>query len=452
MNAPFRLPFQRILAAVLILIGFSSGSFIPTATAATVVHWLTLSDGAWPASVKKVIAAFEAENPDIKIQLDTYPFRQLFETIEVRMKSQDKDVDLMSVDVPLVASYSVRGFLAPLDEYFPQSEIEKTWVQASWRAGSHTDHFMAAPQNSSTQFMFINRKLFQQAGIEPPKALNPAENLSYDQVSQIAQNDRWTWEQVVDAAKKLTKAQNGKTEIWGFEFDQVGRLYQLQCLGDSLGASLVGPDGLTAQGYFNSPASLKAAQWYGDLFNKWKVSPKNVAPDESPNLFASGKVAIFVGGEWNVPRFKEAGVDFAIAPFPYFKEGKVATGTGSWHLGITKQSQHKAEAAKFIRFICGNIQGASIWFDSQGQLPALLALLDQISKDPKYNAFPANAYLLGVYEAQHTAVPRPLTPGYLQLEDIFASTYEDIRNGVDPKASLDGAAQRLDRFLAQFKK
>src|SRR4030088_3255033 len=90
MNAPFRLPFQRILAAVLILIGFSSGSFIPTATAATVVHWLTLSDGAWPASVKKVIAAFEAENPDIKIQLDTYPFRQLFETIEVRMKSQDK--------------------------------------------------------------------------------------------------------------------------------------------------------------------------------------------------------------------------------------------------------------------------------------------------------------------------------------------------------------------------
>jgi ABC-type glycerol-3-phosphate transport system substrate-binding protein len=134
MNAPFRLSFRRILAAVLILTGFSSGS-VPAATAATVVHWLTLSDGAWPASVKKVIAAFEAENPDIKIQLDTYPFRQLFETIEVRMKSQDKDVDLMSVDVPLVASYSVRGFLAPLDEYFPQSEIEKTWVQASWRAG-----------------------------------------------------------------------------------------------------------------------------------------------------------------------------------------------------------------------------------------------------------------------------------------------------------------------------
>jgi hypothetical protein len=37
------------------------------------------------------------------------------------------------------------------------------------------------------------------------------------------------------------------------------------------------------------------------------------------------------------------------------------------------------------------------------------------------------------------------------LEDIFFSTFEDIRNGVDPKVALDGAAGRVDRFLAQFK-
>jgi ABC-type glycerol-3-phosphate transport system substrate-binding protein len=445
-------PYRWFGSLVLVFASCCFGGFLRPASAATVIHWLTLSDGAWPASVKKVIAAFEAKNPDIKVQLDTYPFRQLFETIEVRMKAQDKDVDLISVDVPLVASYSVRGFLAPLDEYFPQSEIEKTWSPASGKAGTHDGHFMAAPQNSSTQFMFINRKLFQQAGIEPPKGLTPEESLTFDQVSTMAQNDRWTWEQVLDAAKKLTKTQNGRTEVWGFEFDQVGRLYQLQCLGDSLGATLVGPDGLSAQGYFNSAAELKAAQWYGDLFNKWKVSPKNVSPDESPNLFGSGKVGIFVGGEWNVPRFKEAGVDFAVAPFPYFEGGKVATGTGSWHVGIAKQSQHKAEAVKFIQFLCANLEGATIWFDSQGQVPALVALLDQISNDPKYHSFPLDAYLLGAYEAQHTAVPRPLTPGYLQLEDIFASTYEDIRNGVDPKSALDGAAPRLDRFLAQFKK
>src|SRR6202047_5524203 len=150
-----------------------------TASATTTVHWLTLSDGAWPDSVKKVIAAFEAQNPDIKVELDTYPFRDLFETIEVRMKAQDADVDLISVDVPLVASYSVRGYLAPLDEYFSKDEIEKTWVKPSWQAGLYQDHFMAAPQNTSAQFMFINRKLFRDARPELSQRLAPGSTDNY---------------------------------------------------------------------------------------------------------------------------------------------------------------------------------------------------------------------------------------------------------------------------------
>jgi ABC-type glycerol-3-phosphate transport system substrate-binding protein len=442
-----------VLPAILSVFAIALILTIGSARAATTVRWLTLSDGAWPVSVKKVIAAFEAENPDIKVELDTYPFRQLFETIEVRMKAQDADLDLISVDVPLVASYTVRGYLAPLDEYFPSQEIEKTWVKPSWQAGMYKGSFMAAPQNSSSQFFYINRKLFQQAGVTPPKAIEPGKEINYEQIAAIAKDDRWTWEQVVDAAKKLTKDTkgDGKIDIWGFEFDQVSRLYQLQCLGESLGRSLVSPDGLKAEGYFNSEQWIKAAQWYADLFNKWKVSPKNVSPAESPDLFASGKVAMFVGGEWNVPRFQEAGVDFAIAPFPYFKEGRPVTGTGSWHVGIAKGSSHKAEAAKFVKFITEQEQGTKIWFDAQGQLPATQKLLTAIENAEKYRSFPSNAYLLGVYEARNTAVFRPVTPGYLQLEDIFFSTFEDVRNGVDPKQALDGAAERVDRFLAQFK-
>jgi ABC-type glycerol-3-phosphate transport system substrate-binding protein len=421
--------------------------------AATTIRWLTLSDGAWPPSVKKVIAAFEAQNPDIKVELDTYPFRDLFETIEVRMKAQDADVDLISVDVPLVASYSVRGYLAPLDEYFSKDEIEKTWVKPSWQAGTYQGSFMAAPQNSSSQFFYINRKLFQQYNVTSPKALEPGKETTYDEIAAIAKNDRWTWDQVVDAAKKLTKDTkgDGKIDVWGFEFDQVSRLYQLQCLGESLGGPLVSPDGLKAEGYLNSNEWIKAAQWYSDLFNKWKVSPKNVSPAESPNLFASGKVAMFVGGEWNVPRFQEAGVDFAIAPFPYFSGGKPVTGTGSWHVGIAKASSHKAEAAKFVKFLTEEEQGSKIWFEAQGQLPATQELLTAIENAEKYRSFPNDAYLLGVYEARNSAVFRPVTPGYLQLEDIFFSTFEDIRNGVDPKVALDGAAGRVDRFLTQFK-
>src|SRR5580700_11984875 len=153
----------RASAIVVILCLWSLFLFTVSSHAATTIRWLTLSDGAWPDSVKKVIAAFEAQNPDIKVELDTYPFRQLFETLEVRMKAQHANLDMISVDVPLVASYSLRGYLAPLDDYFTADDIKKTWLEASGKAGSYNGHLMAAPQNTSSQFMYVNRKLFQDA-------------------------------------------------------------------------------------------------------------------------------------------------------------------------------------------------------------------------------------------------------------------------------------------------
>jgi ABC-type glycerol-3-phosphate transport system substrate-binding protein len=84
-----------------------------------------------------VIERFNATTPDIRVELETYPFRQLFEVIEIRMSGQSRDFDIVSVDVPLVASYSARGFLHPLDEYFTPEEIEATWIPAATAAGSY---------------------------------------------------------------------------------------------------------------------------------------------------------------------------------------------------------------------------------------------------------------------------------------------------------------------------
>lgn len=446
-----RLAPSKFLSALSALAAVAFSLSPDPAVAATTVRWLTLSEGNWIDSVNKTIAAFEARNPDIKVAVDSYPFRQLFEAIELRMKAQDPDLDLISVDVPLVASYSARGYLAALDEYFTPDELEHTWIAASRKAGTYQGRFMAAPQNNSTQFMYINLDLFQQARLAPPACLTAGQTVTPASVAALAEKERWTWEQVVDAAKKLIKT-GPASQVWGMEFDQVSRLYQLQALGESLGGHLVGDNGLKASGYLDSEPWKKAAKWYWSLYNEWKVSPKGVSPAESSSLFTDRRVAIFIGGEWHVPIFEKAGVKFGIAPHPYFAGGKPVTGTGSWHLGLNKASRNKEAAAKFLHYLTADDEGTRIWFESQGQLPATQKLLTGIEQAPQYAVFPDCAYLLGVYEARHTAVPRPQTPGYLQLEDIFASTFEDIRNGSDPDQALPTAARRVDRFLAQFHK
>ena len=286
---------------------------------------------------------------------------------------------LISVDVPLVASYTVRGYLAPLDEYFTKDEIEKTWVKPSWQAGMYKGNFMAAPQNSSSQFFYINRKLFQQSNVTPPKALEPGKETTYDQIASIAKNDRWTWDQVVDAAKKLTKDSkgDGKIDVWGFEFDQVSRLYQLQCLGESLGRSLVSPDGLKAEGYLNSDAM--------DQGGSVVCRPIQQMESESKKCL-TGRISRSVrqrkSGDVRRRRMECSTLSrkqVLISPLRLsltLKRGHPVTGTGSWHVGIAKGSIHKAEAAKFAKFLTEEEQGSKIWFETQGQLPATQELAD----------------------------------------------------------------------------
>jgi ABC-type glycerol-3-phosphate transport system substrate-binding protein len=161
------------------------------------------------------------------------------------------------------------------------------------------------------------------------------------------------------------------------------------------------------------------------------------------------KTKVYIGGTWDIKRFSEAKVNYGYAPHPYFKDGKIVTPTGSWHIGVSKYSKNKEAATKFIEFLTVG-QGAQIWEDQTGGLPAQVDLLKQIQENPKFAKFPDSVNRLAAYEAQNTAVPRPLTPGYLEWESLVNKAYEDIKNGSDPKQALDEAAAQADRQLKKY--
>ena len=115
----------------------------------------------------------------------------------------------------------------------------------------------------------------------------------------------------------------------------------------------------------------------------------------------------------------------------------------------------RGEAEKILVVKKAEAQAESKALQGQGIANERRAIIEglqnSIEQDPVFQSFPKDAYLLAIYEANNSAVNRPSTPGYLQVEDLFFSTFEDIRNGVDPKEALNGAARRLDRALAQFR-
>ncbi len=206
---------------------------------------------------------------------------------------------------------------------------------------------------------------------------------------------------------------------------------------------------MKSAGYIDSPKSVQAFEFYSDLFNKLKVSPK-IKREESIDYFTSGKVAMFLGANHNLPKLKESSINFGVALHPYFKGGKVATPTGAWNVGISKYSEKKEAAAEFIKFLTYG-EGAKIMFTVGGTLPAHTDILDEIEKDPTYAEFPNKVIRIAAKESRETAIPRPKSPGYLEWESNINQAFEDIKNGSDPKQALEGAAVIIDKQLEKYK-
>lgn len=220
-----------------------------------------------------------------------------------------------------MASYGSQEALLPLDKYYTK-ENAQDFTTVEREIATYRGKMISAPMGSTSVGLFYNLDLFKAAGVRPP-GTRP--------------EDRMTWDQVVDLAKRVQVDKNGDgiPEVWGLAFQQYGRPYMMLPLMQSNGADALSPDGKTVDGYLNSPAAIAAARWYGDVFNKHKIAPR----EHIPNVFHAGQVAMYLAPSYEVNTLKAKfpNVNWAVAPHPHFT--KPVTPTGAWHVGVFSQDQ-----------------------------------------------------------------------------------------------------------------
>jgi fructooligosaccharide transport system substrate-binding protein len=387
----------------------------------------------WPKEkVMELVDRFEALNPDIAVDIQLVPFSNLFQTLEVRLSSGGTP-DAYIVDGPLTSSYAVRGNLLPLDSFFSKADLQ-AWFPSSVAAGTFNGKFYSVPYANSSAGLYFNKKVFQAEGIALPPQ-NPG--------------DRLTWEQVAALAREMAEDSDGdgRMDTWGLIIEQIDRPYQLLPLVQSKGAKVINSDGLSTEGCFTSPEFLEAATFYWRLFNEWKVSPQGLKDSaQSREYFGNGKSAMMLGAEWNISRlaqFKD--LDFGLSPHPYFQGGKPVTPTGSWHVGVNSRTKHQNEAVRYVKFITGK-EASITWHKLFGHAPARPDVYEALPE-----VFSSHLWQVLFYEMENTAVPRPLTPGYLEYELILREAFNSIHFGADPKSTLEDASRRIDRELRKYR-
>ena len=381
----------------------------------------------WPDNqVLPLMAEFEKRNPTIKLSVERMPFTQLFQALEVRLNARTGDPDVFIVDSPLTASYAARGHLMELDPLIDKSRFSAGGIAA----GRYNGKIYSAPFGSSMQVLYYNKAMFKAAGVQPP-------------APDVAK--RWTWEQVVEAARKMAKpAEN----TWGFSFEQQERPYQLLPLGQSLGGTALSDDGLKATGFIDGPAFVEAFTFMQKMYTEWKISPPGQFDTAlTPELFGSGKCAMLLGGTFvhDTLKSKFPNLDFGVAPHPYFAKGKPVTPTGAWHFGINPRSTQKAATAQFVKDMLSDDINV-LWFKLRPYVPTLKAVWPREAA-----TFNSDLWQIARAELDSTALPRPATPGFREYEDILRVALRDMQAGGDIAPMLTSAAQKIDRELVKYK-
>ena len=398
----------------------------------TQITYLTHAD--FVSTLEPIVAQYKEET-GVEVKLEGYSSNDLMDVIEVKISSGTTDYDVIAVDAPLVAAYVNRGYLEPMDAYYSADELAQM-TEVSVSGGSFGGAFYAPPMNTSSMCMYYNTALLKEAGIE---------------IGEIDPANRLTWDEVLDMAKKTLAVVNpdGNAGIYGVEFRQVSRVYQMNCIPNSLGGKNIGDDGYTVDGVLNSQEWIDGMTWYQNLV-KDKISSRGIAATELRNMFAAGKI-VFMIDTTSLPVFcQKNGLEtFDVMPVPEFTgyEDKTATGTGSWHFGINYASEKKDAAADFIKWMSIG-EGADLWYKGYNILPTKVAILEEMEADPNLD----KSLKIAAYEAQHTAVLRAVTPGFSEYQTILNAAWEDVRNGEDVTETLNYAVEQLKPALEAYKK
>ncbi len=377
-----------------------------------------------PELLEPVVEAFESSQDRITVNYESVPFEELSAVIAQRVGGATSDIDVYYADAPRNPSIVDQGYALELTEYF--DDLQGVVPEAGLETATIDGKLWTVPMRTSTQILYYNIDLLEQAGIEPP-SMDPEERI--------------TWEELADLARQ---AQEAGAE-WGYIDDQVSRYYQFQPLPESLGggSGLTGEEGL--QPDLMNDGWLQATEFWAGLYEEG-LAPRGVAPDETKPIFVNGNAAFMPGGPWWIPVFaEEEDLNFGVAAFPYFADGEPVTPTDSEHLAVDPNSEHIEEAVEFVKFVTTTKDGAlamasglAVPTANLEALPVQLAELE--SMRPELEGFAD----LAMYEIENTAVPRPFSVGYVQFEEVMNTSLEDIRSGTDPQERLQQAEEEIE--------
>lgn len=373
------------------------------------------------------VVAFNEAHEDIKATIEFIPRDGGGSGYEDKINTAlttNQLPDVVTLDGPNTAAYVDAGIIIPIDEYITE-ESKNDYLPSIIQQGTVNGKLYALGAMESTVLLFYNKDILAKYSIKPGTIDNP-----------------WTWDDLFEAAKKITEGEG--YPALDMRFNDIGEwyIYAYAPFIWSNGGKIIGEDGLTAEGIFNSPQNAEALAFFKKLVDAGVVS---VTPEE--NNFELGKSALYLNGPWAITTLENSypDINFGAMPYPVSPKTKeLHAPTGSWQYAVTSQSKYPREAAKLVEWMTNTDSVVSI-STAIGMPPTRKSAVELL---PQYKEGIRKLMLDQLEKGGH---PRPLSVIYPIISRNFQEAVEAVLYGDHPQIALNEKAQVIEREAQRYK-
>jgi multiple sugar transport system substrate-binding protein len=381
------------------------------------------------APYKTAKAEMERRHPNVTVNLEGLGYDDTRNKTLITVGA-NQQLDVVQLDYIWVGEYAEGGVLAKItDKVKAAKDLVSDTLPQFLESSQWNGEYYGVWLNTDVRTIGWVKQHVAAAGLDPQKAPQ-------------------TYEELVDNALKAQKP----PEVSGYFFPLIsGESTVERWLSPlfSAGGKLVSPDFKKAT--FNSPAGVKALQFYVDAVNKHKIIPKVAYESEEVDQLMWNKRLVYCFDMFVWERASEAGwnfeqynKEFGIAVPPKFKDGVVATTSGGYELGIPRTAADPALSWEFIQ-IATSPENVKDFYVAQSRLGTRKSLSKYAEEFKKTNP----DYETQVKALQNTNFA-PWNPQYVKmLEPLYTAIQKAALMQASVKDALDEAAKAVDQILAK---
>ncbi|WP_169085933.1 maltose ABC transporter substrate-binding protein [Paenibacillus sp. PL91] len=297
------------------------------------------------------------------------------------------------------------GLILPNDYYEEQSKSANSEIAVN--AVTYDGVLYGYPRSVETYALFYNKALIKEA----PK----------------------TFDEVVAFSKTFNDTKNNK---YGLMWD-VGNFYFSYPF-ISTGGYVYGDNGQNKEDIgLNTEGAIAGLKYYGSL--KDSILPLNsgdINYDIKKGLFIGGTLAMDINGPWTIGDYRNAGIDFGVAPLPSINGQPASSFSGikAWYVNSFSKFPN---AARLFSYYASTKEAQLKNFELTGAIPANI----EAAAD---STVQGNEVVKGFLEQFNQSTPMPSIPEMGNVWSPIGAAFADVWNsGKDAKEALDNAVQQI---------